>query len=98
LVVAGKGRARPWHQGSAMIGGLVLLHKQIQEAGRLCWEARRTQNQAIRLVLLLNVVPAPSCRGGLETSAGYGAGALSRCHAVPARCRPGAAPALPAAP
>src|SRR5687767_11393955 len=37
-IVAGKGRARPWRQGSAMIGGLVLLHKQIQEAGRLCWE------------------------------------------------------------
>ena len=34
-VVAGKGRARPWHQGSAMIGGLALLHKQFQEAGRL---------------------------------------------------------------
>ena len=34
-VVAGKGRARPWHQGSAMIGGLALLHKQFQEAGLL---------------------------------------------------------------
>jgi hypothetical protein len=35
-VVAGKSQARPWHQGSAMIGGLALLHKQFQEAGRLC--------------------------------------------------------------
>jgi hypothetical protein len=35
LVVAGKGRARPRHQGSAMIGGLALLHKQFQEAGLL---------------------------------------------------------------
>src|SRR5687767_11656194 len=26
-MVAGKGRARPWHQGSAMIGGLAVLHK-----------------------------------------------------------------------
>src|SRR5215212_3079517 len=34
-VVAGKGRARPWRQGSAMIGGLALLHKQFQEAGLL---------------------------------------------------------------
>ena len=40
-IVAGKGRARPWRQGGAMIGGLALLHKQFQEAGRLCWEARR---------------------------------------------------------
>src|SRR5215213_3366862 len=34
-VVAGKGRARPRHQGSAMIGGLALLHKPFQEAGPL---------------------------------------------------------------
>ena len=58
LVVVGKGRARPWHQGSAMIGGLALLHKQFQEAGRLCWEAGRAQNQPIRLALLPHAVPA----------------------------------------
>ena len=27
-IVAGKGRARPSHRGSAMIGGLALLHKR----------------------------------------------------------------------
>ena len=33
--VVGQGRARPWHRGGAMIGGLALLHKQFQEAGPL---------------------------------------------------------------
>ena len=66
LVVVGKGRARPWHQGSAMIGGLALLHKQIQEAGRLCWGAKRTQNRPIRLALLPYAVPAPDRPGELE--------------------------------
>ena len=40
-IVAGKGRARPSHRGSAMIGGLALLHKQFQEAGPLSWQAER---------------------------------------------------------
>jgi hypothetical protein len=57
--VAGKGQARPWHQGSAMIGGLAVLHKQFQEAGRLCWEAGRACNQAIILAPLPYAVLAP---------------------------------------
>ena len=40
-VVAGKGRARPWRQGSAMIGGLALLYKQFQNNGRLSWQSAR---------------------------------------------------------
>ena len=40
-VVAGKGQACPRHQGSAMIGGLALLHKQFQEAGSAFWQTRR---------------------------------------------------------
>jgi hypothetical protein len=41
VVVADEGRARPWHQGSAMIGGLALLHKQFQNNGRLSWQSAR---------------------------------------------------------
>jgi hypothetical protein len=48
-----------------MIGALALLHKQIQEAGRLGWEARRASDWAIGLALLPNAVPARRCRGEL---------------------------------
>jgi hypothetical protein len=58
-IVAGKGRARPSHRGSAMIGGLALLHKQFQETGRLSWRAARGCSQAIGLALLPNATPAP---------------------------------------